>query len=153
MSDTTDRNPLNRNPRILALMAHLGSDPDDYDIFDVAAYDETTIEDGRDEYLVLTDTEADTLARERAESDLWAFNTSFLCGYIPALRNNRAADAFAKMQGSLCEDAGDLIAAMLGDNLDRCIDDAVSCDGRAHFLASYDGYEYEAQGYYIFRVN
>lgn len=148
MPDTTLR-----NPRILALMEYLGSDPDDYDAFDVAAYDETEIRDGNDEYLVLTDDEADMLARERAKDSLWAFNTSFLRQYIPALWNGKAEDAFAAMQKALSDTANDLVVAMLGANLDSCIDDAVSCDGRAHFLASYDGSEYEAQGYYIFRIN
>lgn len=92
------------------------------------------------------DDAADAAAKEAARDSLWAFNSEFLSGYIPALRNTRARVAFDKMREALCEDASELVAAMLGDNIDRMLQDAIGADGRGHFLASYDSEERDAEG-------
>jgi hypothetical protein len=39
------------------------------------------------------------------------------------------------------------------DDIDDFVDDAVSSDGRGHFLSSYDGNENEEGKYYIYRTN
>ena len=157
--DTTspDTAPVIDDPRILALAAHLELDADD--AADITEDDDDRHEYsfGRQSYLVLTDEEADDAARESLRETLWAFQSSFLRQYIPALRNGAAAQAFDKMRESLCEDANDLVAAMLGEREAECIDDAIACDGRGHTLAGYDGEEYDAEidgeRFYIYRTN
>ena len=37
--------------------------------------------------------------------------------------------------------------------MDELIEEAVSLDGRGHFLASYDGHENEHNDYFIYRTN
>ena len=39
------------------------------------------------------------------------------------------------------------------EDFDDFIDDAVSSDGRGHFISRYDGDENEQDGYYIYRCN
>lgn len=39
------------------------------------------------------------------------------------------------------------------DDVDDFVSDAISADGRGHFLSSYDGNEEEQDGYYIYRTN
>ena len=51
-----------------------------------------------------------------------------------------------------CESANDTILALI-DDLDEFVQDAISSDGRGHFLSSYDGEEVETENYYIYRIN
>lgn len=144
--------------RKLALAIHLGIAADDMDAdIDVSRYDDTELEYGRQSYRVLTDEEADEAAIAAATDSLWAFNVSFLSRYVPALRDARAAKAWTKVQGELCEDAGPLVEAMLGDRLDEAMSDAISEDGRGHYLSGYDGEESEQRvegvPFYIYRTN
>jgi hypothetical protein len=37
--------------------------------------------------------------------------------------------------------------------LEGFVEEAVSADGRGHFLSSYDGEENEQDGFYIYRIN
>ena len=143
--------------RKLALAIHLGIAADDMDVdIDVSRYDDTVLEYGREEYRVLTDEEADEAAAAAATDSLWAFNVSFLSRYVPALRDSRAAKAWTKVQGELCEEAGPLVEALLGDRLDEAMRDAISEDGRGRFLAGYDGEESEQRvegvTFYIYRT-
>lgn len=144
--------------RKLALAIHLGIAADDMDAdLDVSRYDDTVLEYGREEYRVLTDDEADEAAAAAASESLWAFNVSFLSRYVPALRESRAAKAWEKVAGELCEDAAPLVEALLGDRLAEAMRDAISEDGRGHFLSSYDGEENEQRvdgvTFYIYRTN
>ena len=56
----------------------------------------------------------------------------------------------------MCEGANEPLTAMIKD-FDHFVDDAVSCDGRGHFLAGYDHQENEITfngiTYYIYRRN
>lgn len=151
-SNTETAAPEIDDERLLALAKHLGEEA--ADLFDEG---NNLYSYGRQEYLVLTDEEADEIALERASETLWAFNTSHLQKYIAALRIGRAAVAFDKMRETLCEDANDLVDALLGDRRDECLKDAISADGRAHYLNTYDGDEAEVtvngSYYYIFRMD
>lgn len=144
--------------RKLALAIHLGIAADDMDAdIDVSRYDDTALEYGREEYRVLTDEEADEAAAAAASESLWAFNVSFLSRYVPALRDARAAKAWSKVTAELCEDSAPLVEALLGERLDEALRDAVSEDGRGHFLAPYDFEENEQRvegvTFYIYRTN
>jgi hypothetical protein len=107
------------------------------------------------DYLVLTDEEADEAVREYIEETVWAFNPSFLSAYTRV-----SEEAIKKIQ-ELHEDANDALAEMIKD-FDEFVEDAVACDGRGHFLAGYDGNENEVTFtslddtktiYYIYRRN
>lgn len=114
--------------------------------------DSRTFEIGRKEYLVLTDEEADEMARERIEDSLWAFNPSFLVRYIDNAPRGLEKVLRAVAEES-CEDASPMIRLLVGDNFDRLVRDATMTDGRGHFLASYDGNEEEAGPFYVYRMN
>lgn len=143
------------DPRIVALGRHL----DDFD-FTESRYGDNQYDAGRSTYLVLTDEEADDAAAEAVRNSLWAFNVDFLASHIPALRDDRAAKAWQKMVGELCEDANPLVEAMLGSSqrdFDHFVEDAIRADGRGHFLSQYDGNECEevvgGVTYYIYQTN
>lgn len=136
--------------KIEALAQHFGCDVDD--ISTPYANDESSFEIGRTAFLVLTDEEADERCAEYIADSLWAFNASFVLSFI-GCRSARAEKAFAKMQGELCEDANDLVAAMIGDRMPDFVKQAISADGRGHFLSGYDGSEAEVGEFYIYRTN
>ena len=100
--------------------------------------------------LVLTDKQADEWVREDIEEMVWAFTPSFLQAHTGV-----TADAIEKIQ-EMCEGANEPLKAMIKD-FDHFVEDAVSCDGRGHFLASYDHEENHVQiddtDYYIYRRN
>ena len=56
------------------------------------------------------------------------------------------------MQQELCEDANEIVKAIITD-INEFIEDAISSDGRGHFLNGYDGTEEELNGFYIYRTN
>jgi len=71
--------------------------------------------------------------------------------------NDATVKAFQQMQESLCENANELVSAIIED-IDEFIEDAISSDGRAHFLSTYDDEENETEDdngetFYIYRLN
>ena len=128
----------------IVLAAHLGVDIDDAENYIEA-----------DDYLVLTDEQADEAVREDIEQMIWAFTPSFLSAHTRV-----SEEAIKKIQ-ELYEDANDALAEMIKD-FDEFVEDAVACDGRGHFLAGYDHEEHEVRylsldntttTYYIYRRN
>lgn len=119
---------------------------------EVEPYDEDNY---NNDYFVLTDEEADEKAKEYILDSLWAFNASFIAYHtdldeevIQAIHDN-----------GKCESNNDTIHNLikkLGD-LDDFVSDAISVDGRGHFLSSYDGNENEetvnGTTFYIYRQN
>ena len=134
-----------------ALATFLGEDRDITPCRD----DASRFEVGQREYLVLTDSEATARALADARESLWAFRSDFW-GRYTAL-SERAIAAVSKHIAALCENAGPVVEALVGPRLDEMLADAVKTDGRAHFLAGYDGAENEvgtgADTLYIYRVN
>ena len=100
--------------------------------------------------LVLTDKQADEQVRKEIEEMVWAFTPSFLQAHTGV-----HADSIAIIQKE-CEGANEPLKAMIKD-FDWFVEDAVRCDGRGHFLASYDHEENHVQiddiDYYIYRRN
>ena len=90
-------------------------------------YDEAQNDYDSEHYLVYTDEEADEAVREAIEELVWAFNASFLQAHTGV-----DANAIEKIQ-EMCESANEPLTAMIKD-FDHFVDDAVSCDGRGHFL-------------------
>ena len=138
-------------PQTIILARHLEVDMDD-----AQSYIDS------EEYLVLTDEEADEHVREEIEEIVWAFTPSFL-----SVHTGVDEDVFRLLQQK-CENANDAIKSMIKD-FDWFVEDAVRCDGRGHFLARYDHneseeiyasvvrngrcYEVEQNTYYIYRRN
>lgn len=114
------------------------------------------------EYLILSDLEADDRAGEEIKQSLWAFNPDFIVEHCGLDYNNVQYTALIQcigaLQEKLCESANDIIKLLISD-LDDFIDDAINADGRGHFLSYYDGVEHEIfdpdtkKYYYIYRIN
>jgi len=100
-------------------------------------------------WLVLTDEEADQKAADYIKDSLWAFNPDFLEGFAP---EGVTAQVFENLQPQ-CESANAAILSMIGDNLEDLISEAISSDGRGHFMNSYDGEEHEIGEFFLYRTN
>jgi len=105
-----------------------------------------------DNYLVCTDKEADEKAKEYIKESAWAFNADFIVDHssLPY----EAVEMIEHFKSTKCEDANETILALI-DDFDDFVSDAISADGRGHFLSTYDGKEYEenvnGEYYYIYR--
>ena len=139
----------NNTKKIAALVKHLGCETSE---IRRANYSDSTYEHGICEYLIYTDSEADKACKESILDSAWAFNTSFISDHMRAPLNGEGIKAFAEMQNKLCESANAIVLAVI-----RCpkkfVKDAISADGRGHFLAGYDHNETEAGRYFIYRIN
>lgn len=113
-------------------------------------YQEGAFEFGREEYLVLTDSEADEKAKEAILNSVWAFNKSFLDAHSEAIAEIDEKSFSTLQEG--CESVNKAFIKMI-DDVDHFVDDAISCDGRGHFLSGYDSEENQEGEYYIYRVN
>lgn len=107
------------------------------------------------DYLVLTDEEADEKAKEYIVDSLWAFNASFVASEIDL--DEEVIQAIH--DNGKCEGNNDTIYNLinkLGD-IDNFVDSAIKADGRGHFMSSYDGNENEeavnGTTYFIYRIN
>lgn len=101
---------------------------------------------GNEEYMVLTDEEADDKVKEYIKETVWAFNPTFLSDH-----SGIDEEVFIKLQES-CETANDAIFKLIR-NFDNLVKDAIYVDGRGHFLAGYDGNENEQGDFYLYRTN
>ena len=116
--------------------------------------EEIVEDEERDGYIVLTDEEADEMAANYIKDSLWAFNSGFIIDHskLPY----EAKEMIETYQQDKCESANETIEALIED-LDEFIEDAISADGRGHFMSSYDGNEHEQSingvYFYIYRMN
>ena len=90
-------------------------------------YDEAQNDFDSEHYLVYTDEEADEAVREVIKELLWAFNPSFLSAHTGV-----DEEVFVAL-ADRCDDNNESFKRMIKD-FDAFVDDAVSCDGRGHFL-------------------
>ena len=110
-----------------------------------------------EEYMVLTDEEADSEVENSIKESLWAFNADFILKHTDFYRNSTESEdqifinSIKVMQNTLCENANSLVYAMIED-IDTFIEDAIEADGRGHFISMYDGEENEQNGFYIYRM-
>jgi hypothetical protein len=134
-----------------ALALYLKIDKDD---LSESKYDNDSFSYGNTEYLVLTGKEMDQRTEEYIMDSLWAFNIDFIGSHSNL--NESALKALNKMQSELCEDANELVKAVIRD-IDHFVKDAILSDGRGHFLSGYDGEENEIEHkkvmFYIYRTN
>jgi len=139
---------IKKQTKLEALVKYLGVDKDE-----VQEIDDNRFEVGREEYLVLTDEEADEAAKEQIKDSLWAFNASFIiseCGLDAS-----GEESLKHMQEKSCEGANDFILSLVEKTcgLEEFVEAAISADGRGHFLAPYDFEEIEEGEYFIYRTN
>jgi len=103
-----------------------------------------------DDYLVYTDDEADEAVYNYIEESVCFFRSDFIAAHTEVDK-----EVISKLQ-ELHEDSNQAIKSLIKD-FDHFVNDAVLCDGRAHFLSSYDGEENEinvnGNTYYIYRSN
>jgi hypothetical protein len=102
-------------------------------------YKLSTVEIDGEEWALGNDTEVDKAVKSYIEETLWAFNKTFL-----ADQTGLPEEVFAVLQVD-CENSNDAILSIIekcGD-MDSLVSDAVSSDGRGHFLSPYDGEEKE----------
>lgn len=115
-----------------------------------------------EEWLILTDEEAEEMARDYIIKMLWSFRTDFLMDHMDAVDslNTREREVFKKslekIQCDLCEGANPIVSALVSDNIENLIDEAIEADGRGCFIGFYNGsedsIEYDGVDYYIYRT-
>lgn len=107
---------------------------------------------GNKSYFVLTDDEAEEKAKDYIRDSVWAFNPSFLASHA----KDGVEENVFKSLSELCESSNDAVLSLI-DDFDDFVGDAISSDGRGHFISQYDGEESieEINGteYFIYRTN
>jgi uncharacterized protein with PIN domain len=140
--------------RIEALKQFVGVDETE---IEEVSWRDNCFEVGSKEYLVLTDEEADVEVKEYIRESLWAFNLDFISRYCDALDNFRVKESLRKVQEQTCEDCNELVYALVKDNFETVVNDAIMEDGRGHFLATYDSEETQTTvdgvEYFIYRMS
>jgi hypothetical protein len=134
------------SPKQKALCAFLNGKSVDVSRYDTSVF---VAVDGS-EYLVLSEEEADERVKDYIRESVWAFRPEFLAEHL-VIEDREAAVRVLEALREQCEDANEPILSMVRD-VDALVDDAVSADGRGHFLASYDGAESEEGDFFIYKV-
>jgi len=103
-----------------------------------------------DDYLIYTDDEADEAVYNYIKESVCFFRSDFIAAHAEV-----DEEVIKKLQ-ELHENSNQAIKSLIKD-FDHFVNDAVLCDGRAHFLSSYDGEENEVNvngnTYYVYRSN
>lgn len=116
-----------------------------------SSYDKNIFELDNEEYLILTESQAERYTREEILNSAWAFNTWFIMNH--AKKAFEGMEEYIKeIQENKCESANDFILQVI-KNKNEFIKEAIQADGRGHFLSRYDGVENEFDDYYIYRIN
>jgi len=145
---------MTQTDKICALQAFLiaGDYPEAKDIDEIEpCSSENLFEAFGNEYLVLTDSEADNHVGDYIRNSLWAFNAEFVANEcdlhdaVDMIRNNQEK----------CEAGNDAVRALIDGTcgIDSFVEAAVLTDGRGHFLSSYDGNEHEQGEFFIYQTN
>jgi hypothetical protein len=106
--------------------------------------------DGMEFAIAANEEEADKACYEYIENTIWAFSPFFL-----EQMTNVPAELFEAVQDK-CESINEAlqILVMRTCGMQEFVDQAISWDGRGHFLSHYDGKEIELNcGAYAYRVN
>jgi len=137
-------------PQVRALCANLNCQPDELSREPHDHHDMPVFSYGRAEYAIGSDSEADSAAFDYVKDSLWAFNASFLASYT-----GLPEEMFSGMQGK-CEGANDAFKTCVEraeGGMAGFVQEAISADGRGHFLSNYDGEENEEGEFFIYRWN
>ena len=122
----------------------------------ISSYDDCQFDFENFELLVLTEEEADERAKERIKESVWAFNPDFIIQHSDALDYDDASRKIIKAISEQYESGNDAMLKLINDFEDFA-QDAIDCDGRGHFMANYDGEEYEVKvgenWFYVYIMN
>lgn len=142
--------------RAKAILQHLAEG--DIGIGDMKkfSYDDQMVDvcNGREEWIVCTDSEANDRVEDYIRESVWAFKAWFIADYVPDGISIRDIES---IQGARYEDANSVILALInaGDGIDAFVRDAIDTDGRGHFMSGYDGEEVEVSTafgtFYLYR--
>jgi len=127
------------------LAEYQGVEPEDIN----GGYGDGVYKIGSKEFLVLTDEEATIFTANYIAQSLWAFNEWFLVDFMPEGVTEDVIKAVKKE----CENGNAALLSMVGNRFDDLVKEAISLDGRGHFLATYDGEEWQKDGFFIYRTN
>lgn len=135
--------------QVLALCDFLDCEPDDLKQESHDHYGLTVYSQGSQEYAIGTDSESDAAAQKNIEDSAWAFNASFLSSFCDLTEK-----VFEALQEG-CEDSNDAVVSLIekSGGIEDFAQQAISADGRGHFLGGYDGEEKEQDEFYIYRTN
>ena len=100
-------------------------------------------------YYVLTDEEADEIAKDYILDSIWCFNSDFITSFLKH-DVDLHADEIQDMQTALYERANSILLALIKDPEDFW-KSAVAADGRGHFVCNYDGEEHQQGELFIYR--
>ena len=104
-------------------------------------------------YIILTEEEANELAKENILDSLWAFKADFIIDHTALPRI--ATDMLKEYCLKHSNDANETIRELILDE-DKFVEDAMDADGRGHFMNSYDGEEHEvcvgSKILYVYRI-
>jgi hypothetical protein len=123
--------------------------------FEVETYDHyglKIISSENGEYAIGNDEEADAAAAMYIKDTVWAFNRSFIIEHSSALDYDQGSEDIIACIQEKCEN-GNAAALRLIDDIDEFVEDAISADGRGHFLSGYDGDELEIGNLLAYRIN
>lgn len=134
------------SPKQKALCAFLDGESVDVSRYDTSLF---VAVDGS-EYLVLSEEEADERVKDYIRESVWAFQPEFLAEHL-VIEDREAAICVLEALREKCEDANEPILSMVRD-VDVLVEDAISADGRGHFLASWDGEEHAEGDFFIYKV-
>lgn len=131
------------------LAKYLDCEPDDLTLESHDHYGLEVYSLGSKEYAIGTDDEATDAARASIKDSLWAFNPSFLASFC-----DLPECVFEALQPKY-ESANDAVLSLVekSGKFEDFADEAISADGRGHFMSSYDGNENEEGEFYIYRLN
>lgn len=121
----------------------------------VSNLDNRVFELGNEEYLVITAEEAGEEVTSQIEESIWAFNAKFILDKCGIDYNESVISSLQEIQNRCCESCNPFFLSLIKNTcgIDSFVQEAISCDGRGHFLASYDGKENKAGCYYVYRLN
>jgi hypothetical protein len=115
----------------------------------VSKYDDNCFMYRDEKYQVYTGEEADEAAKDAILSSVWAFNPEFLASHCDGIDTD---DTELIQSNNKCEDNNKILTKLIDDHA-AFVQDAISSDGRGHFLSHYDGEEHEVGDYFIYRLN
>ena len=114
--------------------------------------DDTAFETEWGDFLCLTDNQADERAEECILDSVWAFNAEFL-----AAHSYLDTESIRTLQDTgKCEDLNTPLLRTINDEK-HFVSDAISADGRGHFISRYDLEEHVVRvgdkTFFIYRMN
>ena len=144
---------------IIALAIHCELTLEELDDLEESSYSNTEFKVNGDDYFCGTESEMMIAVEDYMSESIWAFCPSFLGDYGSLYKMNYFdIETILKALQEQCEGANDAIKALVDwdENKEEMVTDAISADGFAHFLNSYDGNGDEIsvndETYYICRM-